>query len=74
MMAIAELMRGIQFTVDQRGQVTAVVIEPSLWERILAALEDAEDRALVQSLHERLALGPAATGALRWQDVADEWK
>ncbi len=73
-MTVAELTQGVQFTVDQRGQVTAVVIEPPLWERILAALEDAEDRALVQSLHDRLAQGPAAAGALRWQDVADEWQ
>ena len=72
-MTVEELTRGVQFTVDQRGQVTAVVIEPSLWERILVALEDAEDRTLVQSLHDRLALGPAAAGALRWQDVADNW-
>jgi hypothetical protein len=73
-MTVAELTRGVQFTVDQRGKITAVVIEPSLWERILAALEDAEDRALVQSLHDRLATGPAAAGALPWQDVADEWQ
>jgi len=72
-MTVVELTRGVQFTVDQRGQVTAVVIEPSLWERILVALEDAEDRALVQSLHDRLASGPAAAGALRWQDAADDW-
>jgi hypothetical protein len=72
-MTVVELTRGVQFTVDQRGQVTAVVIEPSLWEQILVALEDAEDRALVQSLHDRLASGPAAAGALRWQDAADDW-
>jgi hypothetical protein len=74
MMTVAELTQGVQFTVDQRGQVTAVVIEPSLWERILVALEDAEDRTLVQSLQDRLAAGPATSGALRWQDVADEWE
>jgi hypothetical protein len=73
-MTVADLTQGVQFTVDQRGQVTAVVIEPPLWERILAALEDAEDRSLVQLLRDRLALGPAAAGALRWQDIADAWK
>ena len=71
-MTVAELTQGVQFTVDQRGHITAVVIEPPLWERILAALEDAEDRALIESLHDKLARGPAAAGALRWQDVADE--
>jgi hypothetical protein len=73
-MTVAELTQGVQFTVDQRGQVTAVVIEPSLWERILVALEDAEDRTLVQSLHDRLALGPATAGALRWREAMDEWQ
>jgi len=72
-MTFGELTQGVQFTVDQQGRVTAVVIEPPLWKRILEALEDAEDKALVQSLRDRLAQGPAASGALRWQDVADEW-
>jgi hypothetical protein len=73
-MTVAELTQGVQFTVDPQGKATAVVIEPSLWERILEALEDAEDRALIESLHERLAQGLAAAGALRWQDVADDWQ
>lgn len=73
-MTVAELMQGVQFTLDQRGQVTAIVIEPPLWERILDALEDAEDRALVESLRDRLAQGPVVAGALRWQDVSDEWQ
>ena len=68
-----ELVQGVQFTVDRHGQVTAVVLTPDLWRRIAEALEDAEDRELVQALHSKLAAGPAASGALRWQDVADEW-
>jgi hypothetical protein len=72
-MTAAELTEGVQFTVDQRGQVTAVVVTPELWKRIVAALEDAEDRDLAQALRARLAAGPQASGALRWQDVADEW-
>jgi hypothetical protein len=63
----------VQFTVDQRGQVTAVVIDPALWQRIVAALEDAEDRALVQALHTRLAAGPQGH-ALPWKDVAELWQ
>jgi len=72
-MTAAELTKGVQFTVDQSGQVTAVVVAPELWKRIVEALEDAEDRDLVQLLRSRLADGPVASGALRWQDVADEW-
>ena len=72
-MTTEELVQGVQFTVDQHGHVTAVVLTPDLWRRIAEALEDAEDRELVQVLHGKLAAGPAASGALRWQDVADEW-
>ena len=73
-MTVAELAQGVQFTVDQRGEVTAVVLTPKLWKRIAEALEDAEDYELVRALRERLAAGPVASGALRWQDVADEWQ
>ncbi|HEY3231702.1 MAG TPA: hypothetical protein VGJ87_20910 [Roseiflexaceae bacterium] len=71
---MAELTGGVQFTVDQNGAVTAVVITPELWQRIVDALEESEDRALVQTLRSRLAAGPLASGALRWQDVAAEWQ
>jgi hypothetical protein len=39
----------------------------------MEALEEAQDRALIEALRERLAHGPAASGALRWQDARDEW-
>jgi hypothetical protein len=73
-MTVAELTRDVKYTVDQGGQVTAVVLDPTLWRRILVALEDAEDQALVHALGERLAQGPAAAGALLWQDVANDWQ
>jgi hypothetical protein len=72
-MNVAELTKRIQYTVDQDGQVTAVVLPPELWRRILEALEDGEERALVQALYSRLVEGPAAAGALRWPDVTDQW-
>ena len=73
-MTVTELTQGVQFTVDQRGQVTAVVLTPELWQRIVEALEDAEDRELVRTLRERLAAGPVASGMLPWHGVADEWQ
>ena len=73
-MTVTELTQGVQFTVDQSGQVTAVVLEPALWQRILEALEDTEDRVLIASLQSRLAIGPVKSGALRFEDVADEWQ
>jgi PHD/YefM family antitoxin component YafN of YafNO toxin-antitoxin module len=63
----------VQFTLDQHGKTTAVVLTPELWARLLEALEDAEDRALVRALRERLAAGPVASGALRWEDAEKDW-
>lgn len=74
-MSVAELItEHVQYTVDRQGHVTAVVVEPVLWQRILEALEDAEDRDLVQALHVRLVAGPVASGALRWDEIANEWQ
>lgn len=73
-MSAAEMTEQIQFTVDHNGKVTAVVVPPDLWQLIVAALEDAEDRSLVQTLRTRLTDGPVASGALRWEDVADQWQ
>jgi hypothetical protein len=70
---IAELVTGVQFTVDQTGKVTAVVLTPELWERIVELLEDSEDRELVRLMQERLRQHPAASGALRWEDVEQDW-
>jgi hypothetical protein len=72
-MTAAEIAAGVQFTVDQHGKVTAVVVEPALWRKIVEALEDAEDRALVRALQARLGQHPADAGSLRWQDVAGDW-
>lgn len=51
----AELTQNVQFTVDQGGHVTAVVLDPTLWRCTpdVTALEDAEDRARVQALGGR---------------------
>jgi hypothetical protein len=38
----------VQFVVGNEGKPTAVLIDIALWERILDALEDAEDLLLVR--------------------------
>lgn len=73
-MSVAELTEGVQFIVDQQGHVTAVVIQPWLWKRLVEALEDTEDRELIKALRERLATGPIAGAALRWDDIVDQWQ
>lgn len=72
-MTVEDIARQVQFTLDQQGRTTAVVLTPELWHQILDALEDAEDRALVRTLRERLTIGPAASGALRWKDISEDW-
>ena len=72
-MTVEEIARGVQFTLDQHGRTTAVVLTPELWGQILEALEEAEDRALLRALKDRIAAGPAASGALRWEDVSKDW-
>ncbi len=49
------------------------MLTPELWAQILEALEDAEDRAIVRALRDRIAAGPATSGALRWEDVSKDW-
>ena len=49
-MGVATLVQDVQYKVDSEGQLTAVVLSPTLWQRVIEALEDAEDRALVSAL------------------------
>jgi hypothetical protein len=67
------MTEAVQFTVDRTGKVTAVVITPELWERIVERLEDSEDRDLVRAMRDRLTQHPAVSGALRWEDVEQDW-
>jgi hypothetical protein len=40
---------------------------------VLVIDRTAEDRELVHLLRAKLAVGSSASGALRWQDITDEW-
>jgi hypothetical protein len=74
-MSITELATGVQFTVDQTGKVTAVVLTPELWERIVELLEDSEDmRTARAALAALKAAGGdrARAGWLKWEDVEHE--
>jgi hypothetical protein len=72
-LVLAEDLRAeIQFVVDERGNVTSVVLTAAAWRRLVGRLEDDEDRALLAALAPNLARGPEA--ALRWTDVERDWK
>lgn len=59
-MTIEELERDVQFIVDSHNAVTSVVLAPGLWQKILVALEEAENRELTDLLTERTSFGPMA--------------
>ncbi|NJN17521.1 MAG: hypothetical protein HC822_15250 [Oscillochloris sp.] len=71
-MTVEEIACSVQFSLDHNGRTTAVVPTPELWRQILEALENAEDRALLQALKNRIATGPVASSALRRQDGSEE--
>ncbi|MCS6940818.1 MAG: hypothetical protein RMJ55_12180 [Roseiflexaceae bacterium] len=72
-MTVDDITRNVQFMLDRNGRLTAVVLTPELWRQILDALEEAEDRALIRMLRERILVGPDASAALRWEDVVQDW-
>ena len=66
----------IHYLVDMDGRPTAVQVNWETWQRIVAALEDAEDVALAQvALAELDAAGgnPEKAGWLRLEDLEEEW-
>ena len=65
----------LRFVVGSEGKPTAVLVDINLWERILLALEDAEDINLAKETLAALdAAGgdPTKAGFLSWSDVKIE--
>lgn len=72
-----ELVREeIHVLVDVDGKPTAVQVDWAAWQRIVAALEDAEDIGIAQAaLAELNAAGgnPEKAGWLRLEDLEKTW-
>jgi len=72
-----ELVREeIHVLVDVDGKPTAVQVDWVAWQRIVAALEDAEDIGIAQAaLAELNAAGgnPERAGWLRLEDLEETW-
>jgi len=76
-MTVAELTRDVQFTVDQHGKITAVVISPEVWEQIVKTLEGFEERNPIRSLRGLIAenaSGELTVGDLRQSGLLGMWK
>lgn len=66
----------IRLLVSSDGKAEAVQIDIETWQRIVAALEDAEDVALAREALAALAAAggsPEKAGWLRLEDVEKEW-
>lgn len=67
----------IRFVVGADGQPSAVQVDIGLWQKIIEALEDAED---IEIAHEALAQleaaggDPARTGWVDLEDVIAQWQ
>ena len=68
-------LQDIQFVLGAGGKPTAVLVNISTWERILEALEDAEDVALAKEALASLdAAGgnPEKAGFISWEKARTE--
>ncbi len=72
-MSAMEMLKGVQFVVDQDGRPSAVQMDIETWEAVLDWLEDIEDRSLIKEAISKLRSGPKNAGALRWEEVRSEW-
>jgi hypothetical protein len=62
----------VQFVIGAEGKPTAVLIDIATWDRLMQALEDAEDLAIAkQALADLAAAGgdPAKAGYLVWDQI-----
>jgi hypothetical protein len=65
----------IQFVIGAEGKPTAVLVDIQTWERIIHALEDAEDVALAREALAVLdAVGgdPEKAGFIPWEQAKEE--
>lgn len=67
------MLESVQFVVTADGRPTVVQMNMGAWKDLLDWLEDVEDRATARALLPRLREGPCRGGALRWDDIENEW-
>lgn len=69
-----EVSSSARYLVNAKGDKTDEVLSLSVWKKVLTRLDDLADRAVVQEWLPRLQAGPAASEALRWDDVSAGWE
>ena len=68
-MSVTDILKSIQFVVDQEGKPTAALLDIGAWEAFVSMLEDIEDTELVQ---QRLGRWRAKEGWSFWEDFEAE--
>lgn len=68
-----ELNDGVRFTVDGNNHVTAVVLTPAMWRKVLAALEEGEQHELLALLKERGPVRSIDLSELRLPELSEDW-
>jgi hypothetical protein len=68
-----QALDSLQNVVDREGRRSAVQMSIDDWDALLRYLEELEDRALVRAQAPRLRKGPAAAGAIPWEEARQGW-
>jgi hypothetical protein len=68
-MTVTEILRSVQFVMDQDGNPTAAVLSMEAWEAFLSLLEDAED---VELIRDRMQNWRTKNGWTRLEDFDAE--
>ena len=71
---VNDMLMSVRYLTDVTGSKTDVVLSLSAWKSVLNLLEELDDRLIVKEWLPRLQAGPVASGALRWEEVSDEWE
>ncbi len=70
---VVEAIASARYMINAEGNKTDIILPLPVWEKLLAWLEDQDDRALVREMLPHLNMGPEKAGALSWDQVADQW-
>ncbi len=69
-----EVLYSARYLVNNEGSKTDVVVSLAVWNKLLTLLEELDDQKIVQEWLPKLKAGPVSSGALRWEDVREEWE
>ncbi|HEW98573.1 MAG: hypothetical protein DRR16_07610 [Candidatus Parabeggiatoa sp. nov. 3] len=69
-----EVLYSARYLVNNEGSKTDVVVSLADWNKLLTLLEELDDQKIIQEWLPKLKAGPVSSGALRWEDVREEWE